>query len=150
MKKLAWLAAAAFCCALVASPASAQRQRQERNRIRAVEIQASNAASVYQLIQARRGMWLMRNQPSTLGGAGNGQLLVFYDRAQLDGVDDLRQMPLAGVQLIEFLTPAETEQRLGKYTTIGAIRVLSHDDTPQRPAADSARAAPAAPAAPPR
>lgn len=145
MKKLVWLAAAVLCCALIASPASAQRQRQERNRIRAAEIQASNAASVYQLIQTRRGMWLMRNQPATLGEAGNGQLLVFYDNAQLNGVDDLRQMPLAGVQLIEFLTPSETEHRLGKYTTIGAIRVLSRDDTPQRPPADSAKAAPAAP-----
>jgi hypothetical protein len=43
------------------------------------------------------------------------------------------------VQLIEFLTPAETEHRLGKYTTIGAIRVLSRDDTVR---ADSAHAHP--------
>ncbi|MFL5383976.1 MAG: hypothetical protein ACJ8GN_15750 [Longimicrobiaceae bacterium] len=145
MKKLAWLAAAVLCCGLIASPASAQRQRQERNRIRAAEIQASTAASVYQLIQTRRGMWLMRNQPSSMGDPGASALLVFYDNAQLNGLDDLRQMPLAGVQLIEFLTPGETEHKLGKYTTIGAIRVLTRDDTPQRPAADSARAAPAAP-----
>jgi hypothetical protein len=141
MKKLVWLAAAVLCCGLIASPASAQRQRQERNRIRAAEIQASTAASVYQLIQTRRGMWLMRNQPATMGDAGTGQLLVFYDGAQLGGVDDLRQVPLAGVQLIEFLTPAETEHRLGKYTTTGAIRVMSHDDTAQPPPADSAHAA---------
>jgi len=143
MKKLAWMAAAVLCCALaspVSAQASAQRQRTERNRIRAEEIQASNAASVYQLIQSRRGMWLMRNQPATLGEAGNGQLLVFYDGAQLGSVEDLRQMPLAGVQVIEFLTPGETEHRLGKYTTIGAIRVLSHDPTAQPPA-DSTHAA---------
>ena len=145
MKKLAWLAAAVLCCVVVASPASAQqasaqRQRQERNRMHAAEIQASNAASVYQLIQSRRGMWLMRNQPATLGEPGTGQLLVFYDGAQLGGVDDLRQVPLAGVQLIEFLTPAETEHRLGKYTTIGAIRVSSRDDTVQPTPADSAHA----------
>jgi len=58
-----------------------------------------------------------------------------------DGVDDLRQMPLAGVQLIELLTPGEAEQRLGKYTTVGAIRVPSKEDM-LRPPADSARAAP--------
>jgi len=143
MKKLAWIAAALLCCAFVASPATAQhaattqRQRTERNRIRLPEIQASNAQSVYQLIQSRRGMWLMRNnQPTSLGENGGGQLLVFYDGAQLDGVEELREVPLAGVQVIEFLNPAETEHKLGKYTTIGAIRVLTHDEA----AADSARA----------
>ena len=144
MKKLAWAAAAFLCCAFVASPAAAQhatstqRQRQERNRIRVDEIQASNANSVYQLIQSRRGMWLMRdNQPTSLGENGGGQLLVFFDGAQLGGVEELREVPLAGVQVVEFLNPAETEHKLGKYTTIGAIRVLSHDDAQ----ADSAHAA---------
>ena len=83
---------------------------------------------------------MVSQKAPTLGEPGNGQLLVFYDGAQLGGVDDLRQVPLAGVQLIEFLTPAETEHRLGKYTTIGAIRVSSRDDTVQPPPADSAHA----------
>ncbi|HEV7587639.1 MAG TPA: hypothetical protein VGO40_05875 [Longimicrobium sp.] len=129
MKKLAWLAAVLLCCGMIASPASAQRR--ERNRIRAAEIQASNAASVYELIQSRRGMWLMRNQSTDMSGQGGAAMLVFMDGAQLEGVEDLRQIPVAGVQLIEFLTPGETERRLGKYTTVGAIRVMSRDDTPQ-------------------
>jgi hypothetical protein len=137
MKKLAWMAAVALLCGLIAHPASAQRR--ERNRIRADEIRASNASSVFQLIQARRGMWLMRNQSSTdMSGTGASALLVFMDGAQLEGVDDLRQLPIAGIALIEFLTPAEAEHKLGKYTTIGAIRVLTRDDTV---AADSAHAA---------
>ena len=128
MKKLAWLAALALLCGMIASPASAQRR--ERNRIRADEIQASNAASVFQLIQSRRGMWLMRNQSANdMSGTGASALLVFMDGAQLEGLDDLRQLPIAGIALIEFLTPAETEHKLGKYTTIGAIRVLTRDDT---------------------
>jgi hypothetical protein len=135
MKKLAWAAAALLVCALIASPASAQRQ--DRNRIRAAEITQSNATTVYELVQMRRGMWLMRNQPSALGGSGGG-LLVFLDGAQLEGVEDLRQVPTAGVQLVEFLSPAQAERQLGKYTTIGAIRVLHRDDTAP---ADSARAA---------
>jgi hypothetical protein len=129
MKKLAWMAAVALLCGLTASPASAQRW--ERNRIRAPEIQASNATSVYQLIQSRRGMWLMRNQSTDMSGQGGAAVLVFMDGAQLESVEDLRQVPIAGVQLIEFLTPGETEHRLGKYTTVGAIRVMSRDDTPQ-------------------
>jgi hypothetical protein len=137
MKKLALMALLLLCCGMIASPASAQRR--ERNRIRAEEIQASNATSVYQLIQAHRGMWLMRSQSSSdMGQRGSG-LLVFMDGAQLESAEDLRQLPVAGVQLIEFLTPAETEHRLGKYTTIGAIRVLSRDDTVR---ADSAHAHP--------
>jgi outer membrane cobalamin receptor len=128
MKKLAWMAAVALLCGLVASPASAQRR--ERNRIRADEIRASNATSVYQLIQSRRGMWLMRNQTSNdMSGTGASALLVFMDGAQFEGVDDLRQLPTAGIAVIEFLTPAETEHKLGKYTTIGAIRILTRDDT---------------------
>ena len=137
MKKLVWMAALALLCGLIASPASAQRR--ERNRIRADEIRASNATSVFQLIQSRRGMWLMRNQSANdMSGTGASALLVFMDGAQLEGLDDLRQLPTAGIALIEFLTPAETEHKLGKYTTIGAIRVLTRDDTVQ---ADSAHAA---------
>jgi len=138
MKKLAWAAAALLACGLIATPATAQqRARPERNRIRAEEIQASNATTVYQLIQRSRGMWLMRNHPTD---SGAGALLVFYDGAQLDSPEDLRDIPLSGVQLIEFLTPAETEHRLGKYTTVGTIRVMSHDDTVAPPPADSAHA----------
>jgi hypothetical protein len=134
MKKLAVAAAALLFCALFASPASAQRQ--DRNRIREAEIAQSNAITVFQLVQTRRGMWLIRNQPTALDGAGG--LLVFVGGAQLDGVEDLRQVPTAGVQLVEFLSPAQTERQLGKYTTIGAIRVLYRDDTAP---ADSTRAA---------
>ena len=139
MKKLAWAAAALLACGLLATPATAQqRTRPERNRIRAEEISASTATTVYQLIQRSRGMWLMRNHPTD---SGAGAMLVFYDGAQLESVEDLRDIPLSGVQLIEFLTPAESEHRLGKYTTVGTIRVMSHDDTTPPPS-DSARAHP--------
>jgi len=147
MKMLTWIAAAVLGGGvLAAAPAHAQnapatpparRARQERNRIRADEIQQSNANTVYQLIQSRRGMWLMRNQPTDMSGTGSGQMLVFMDGAQLDGMDDLKQLPLAGVRIVEFLTPAEAEHKLGKYTVVGAIRVLTRDETP----ADSARSA---------
>jgi hypothetical protein len=137
MKKLAWMAAAALLCGLSAAPAHAQRQ--DRSRIRAEEIAQSNATTVYQLIQSKRGMWLMRSHNSAdMTGTGAGGLLVFYDGAQLDGVEDLRDVPTAGVRLVEFLTPHDAEQKLGKYTTVGAIVVLTHDETPP---ADSAHAA---------
>ena len=138
MKKLAWAAAALLVCGLAASPAAAQRP--DRNRIRAAEIQQSHATTVFQLIQQRRGMWLMRNHSDDMSGGRGGGILVFLDGAQLEGVEELREVPLAGVQLIEFLNPGETERRLGKYTTVGAIRVLHRDDT-VAPPADSAHAA---------
>jgi hypothetical protein len=144
MKILKWTAAAALLCAAIALPAQAQstrqeqRPRQERNRIRAEEIAQSNASTVYQLIQARRGMWLMRNQPTSLGDdPGTGRMLVFLDGAQLDGVEDLRQIATAGVRLVEFLNPGETEHKLGKYSVVGAIRVVTREESPQ----DSARTA---------
>jgi hypothetical protein len=144
MKILRWTAAAALLCAAIASPAGAQstrqegRPRQERNRIRADEIAQSNASTVYQLIQARRGMWLMRNQPTSLGDdPGTGRMLVFLDGAQLDGVEDLRQIATTDVRMVEFLSPGETEHKLGRYSVVGAIRVVTRDETPQ----DSARAA---------
>lgn len=146
MKILTWTAAAVLGCAAVAAPAQAQssaapaaRQRPERNRIRAEEIQQSNAASVYQLIQARRGMWLMRNQPTDMSGTGQGKMLVFLDGAELDGLDELRQLPLAGVRVVEFLSPGETEHRLGRYTVVGAIRVSTRDEAPQDSASNAAR-----------
>ena len=138
MKILKWTLAAALLCAALASPAQAQRTRQDRNRIRAEEIAQSNASTVYQLIQTRRGMWLMRNQPTSLGDdPGAGRMLVFLDGAQLDGVEDLRQLSTAGVRMVEFLNPGETEHRLGKYSVVGAIRVVTREDSPQ----DSARTA---------
>lgn len=147
MKILRWTAAAALACALLAPGAHAQQQRRpDRNRIRADEIEASHATTVYQLIQSRRGMWLMRNRATTtdMSSTGASTMLVFLDGAQLDGVEDLRDIPITGVRLVEFLSPHEVEQRLGKYTTIGAIRVLSHDDE-EAPPADSAHAAPPTP-----
>lgn len=144
MKMLKWTAAAmvAMCVAAIAphdahaqSDVRPQRPRQERNRIRADEIARANAGSVYQLIQARRGMWLMRGTQSTdLTGTGSGKMLVYLDGAKLDGLDDLRQIPAAGVRMVEFLTPGETEHKLGEYTTIGTIRVVTRDE----PQADSA------------
>jgi hypothetical protein len=142
MKKLAWMAALALVCGLIATPAHAQRQRPDRNRIRFEEIQQSNATTVYQLIQSKRGMWLMRGRTTTdMSGTGMGGLLVFFDGAQLDNVEDLRDVPVANVRLVEFLSPHEAEQKLGKYTTVGAIRVLTHDETPPAPG-DSTRSAP--------
>ncbi|HEU4557694.1 MAG TPA: hypothetical protein VFS20_07585 [Longimicrobium sp.] len=145
MKILKWAAAAALLCAAIALPAEAQsarqeqRPRQERNRIRADEIAQSNASTVYQLIQARRGMWLMRNQPTSLGeDPGAGKMLVFLDGAQLDGVEDLRQIATTGVRMVEFLNPGETEHKLGRYSVVGAIRVVTRESSPQE---DSARAA---------
>jgi len=140
MKKLAWLAALALVLGSIASPAHAQRQRTDRNRIRADEIATSSATTVYQLIQSKRGMWLM-HQSTDMTGTGMGGLLVFFDGAQLDGVDDLRDIPVANVRLVEFLTPHDAEQKLGKYTTVGAIRVLTHDETPAPVPADSAHPA---------
>jgi len=137
MKMMTWAASAVLCCGLIATPAAAhaqakaQAQRQERNRIRPEEIEQSHAANVYQLVQSRRGMWLMRNNPTPLNDTGSGRMLAFLDGAQLDAVDDLRQIPATGVRLVEFLTPAETERRMGKYTTIGAIRVSTRDEAPQ-------------------
>jgi hypothetical protein len=140
MKMLTWTAAAVLCCGLAASPAHAQRQ--DRNRIRIEEIEASHATNVYQLVQSRRGMWLMRSRTtSDMSGTGAGGMLVFLDGAQLDGIEDLRDIPIANVRVVEFLNPSDTERRLGKYTTVGAIRVLSHDDAPVPAPADSARAA---------
>jgi hypothetical protein len=144
MKMLKWAAVAvvAMGCVAAITPKAAhaqtdvrpQRPRQERNRIRADEIAQSSAASVYQLIESRRGMWLMRStQPTDLTGS-SGKMLVYLDGAKLDGIDDLRQIPAAGVRMVEFLTPGEAEHRLGEYTTIGAIRVLTRDE----PQADSA------------
>jgi hypothetical protein len=125
MKILSWVAAAVVAGgAIAATSADAHAQTGA----------PQNANTVYQLIQSRRGMWLMRSQPTDMSGTGSGQLLVFMDGAQLDGLDDLKQLPLAGVRTVEFLSPAETEHKLGKYTVIGAIRVLTRDETP----ADSA------------
>ena len=135
MKILKWTAAAALLCAAIAPPAEAQgtrqeqRTRQERNRIRADEIAQSNASTVYQLIQARRGMWLMRNQPTGLQDPGSGKMLVFLDGAQLDGVEDLRQIATTDVRVVEFLSPGETERKLGRYSVVGAIRVLTREET---------------------
>ena len=80
----------------------------------------------------------MRNQPTGLADPGAGKMLVFLDGAQLDGVEDLRQISTAGVRMVEFLSPGETEHKLGKYSVVGAIRVITREDSPQE---DSARAA---------
>jgi hypothetical protein len=133
MKKLAFVAAAVALFAALASPASAQstqRVRRERNHIRLEEIQQSNATNAFDLIQGLRPIWLTRMHPTDLHGDHGEQILVYVDRAPLSSIEELRQVSLNGVQQIDFLSPGETEFRLGKYSPNGAIVIVTTAPAP--------------------
>jgi hypothetical protein len=132
MKKINLLFAVLALFAVFAGPAAAQRTRPERNRIRAEEIRQSDATNVYQLIQARRNAWLSRRHNVDVNEERN-EIVVFLDNAQLSGVDELQQVPVANVQMVEFLTAGESEFRLGRSSPNGAI-VVTTTKVPAEPA----------------
>jgi hypothetical protein len=65
----------------------------------------------------------MHDAPRYQSGANTDDLIVLLDQTQLGGVDELKQIPIAGVYSVEFLSPAQARIRLDRTTRDGAIIV---------------------------
>jgi hypothetical protein len=146
------------------APASGQVQRaasRRSNRIEPDEIAQAHANTAYDLIQARRPSWLnvhhpnvsnafnpavtpevntraegdMKHAPRFQSEANTDDLIIILDQTQLGNREELKQVPIANVYSVEYLTPTQTRIRLDRSTRDGAIIIHTSatDDPGARP-----------------
>jgi hypothetical protein len=112
------------------APAHAQEQpsatapsgRRDRTRITREEIQARNAANIYELIQSLRPNWL-RGQRGTSSILRQVPTKVYQDGILMGSVDYLRTLNPAHVTAMQYLDATEATQRYGTDHTAGAILI---------------------------
>ena len=154
MKKLIALALplAIFAIADVAHAQSeptqgtAQRAaRRSRDRIEHDEITNSRADNAYDLIQGTRSIWLNRHRPSIGGGGTTGtavndeggrnqaegnkdDLIVMVDGNLYGDRESLKQISIAQVWSVEFVSPAQARLKFNRQTRDGAIVIYTSAD----------------------
>lgn len=102
--------------------ATAPSPRRDRTRITREEIQARNAANVYELIQSLRPNWL-RGQRGTSSILRQVPTKVYQDGILMGSVDYLRTLNPAHVTGMQYLDATEATQRYGTDHTAGAILI---------------------------
>ena len=139
MSSLARTAILPLAMLLGAQAAQAQdapKRTRDRNTLTASEIEASTAASVYQLIQQKRPRWLSPRGSSTLRtqsgtdmfgrpteSPADPEIAVYVDEVRHGTQETLRSMPPHTVESMEYLDAASATQRFGTNHEYGAILV---------------------------
>lgn len=95
------------------------------------EMEQVRYASLYDVVQALRGRWLVTRGPKTLLGRPV-EVQVFVDDLRMGGVDALRSMQTDNVLSISFVDPVTAGQRWGGKYSQGTILVaMSPDALPE-------------------
>lgn len=107
------------------------------------EVRASSEANAYDLVQALRPQWLRENHKETIRTkkverpSGNRNdieiaivsdepdIVVYLDNTKFGTVESLRDISVAGVGSLEFMSPAKATFRWGSGHTKGVIVVHS-------------------------
>ena len=114
----------------------ASKRTRDRNALTASEIEASTAASVYQLVQQKRPRWLSPRGSSTLRtqsgtdmfgrrteSPADPEIAVYVDDVRYGTQETLRSIPPHTVESMEYLDAASATQRFGTNHEYGAILV---------------------------
>lgn len=91
------------------------------------EMEQVRYASLYDVVQALRGRWLLARGPKTLLGPAV-EVQVFVDDLRMGGVDALRSLKTDNVVSISFIDPVEAGQRWGGKYSQGSIVVSTYPD----------------------
>ena len=103
------------------------RPPSDANVITRAEMERTEYASLYEVVQALRGRWLRSRGPSTILGRQT-EVQVMVDDMRLGGVNTLRSLTRDNVVTIAFVDPVTAAQRwCGKYAQ-GTIVVTTHAD----------------------
>lgn len=107
------------------------------------EVRASSETNAYDLVQALRPRWLRENNKETIrtkkierpsGNRGEREIatvsdepdiLIYLDNTKFGALESLRDISVAGVGSLEFLSPAKATMRWGSGHTKGVIVVHS-------------------------
>ena len=98
----------------------------ESNIITTAEIEHSEYHTLYDLIEAKRGLWLRSRGRSTINGQA-AEIQVHLDDLRLGGVSVLKTLTLDGIKSIRFVDPVAASARWGFGYGEGAIAISSRD-----------------------
>jgi hypothetical protein len=101
--------------------------RPDANVITRAEMERSEYASLYEVVQALRGRWLRSRGPNTILGRQT-EVQVMVDDMRLGGVNTLRSLTRDNVVQIAFVDPVTAAQRWGGKYAQGTIVVTTHAD----------------------
>ena len=99
---------------------AAESSRRDRNRVTAEELEelrSRGATDLLGLIQRARPNWLRTRRTDM----GPGAPLILYNERRLAGPGDLRNIPSAVVQTLEYIAPPASQGRYGVDATYGVI-----------------------------
>jgi hypothetical protein len=122
------LGTAVSVCARRSTPGDVTRTASDATVITRAEMDNARYASLYEVVQALRGRWLLTRGPNTIMGR-TGEVQVFVDDMRMGGVDALRSMKTDNVVSITFVDPVTAGQRWGGKFAQGTIVVATHADT---------------------
>jgi hypothetical protein len=136
LPRLACLAAAGAivaCASGAGSPrenagtSTTSAPQRSRTQITAAEIRATNATTLYEVVERLHPEWLSSRGPKTLGG-GTGQMptgvQVYIDTQAAGTVDVLRQFPLTSAALMKYYSAADAQTRFGLGNLNGVIQII--------------------------
>lgn len=103
------------------------RPPSDANVITRAEMERSQYASLYEVVQALRGRWLRSRGPNTILGR-QAEVQVMVDDMRLGGVNTLRSLTRDNVVQIAFVDPVTAAQRWGGKFAQGTIVVTTHAD----------------------
>ena len=128
--RVACLAAAgaiAACASGGSSTASTSGPQRSRTQITAAEITATNATTLYEVVERLHPEWLSSRGPKTLGGA-TGQIdtgvQVYIDTQAAGTVEVLRQFPITSAALLKYYSAADAQTRFGLGNLNGVIQII--------------------------
>jgi hypothetical protein len=133
MTKLTWIAltAVAVTAACGGHHAAGTTPRGSNSQvITADEMSRTNATNLYEVVDRLRPRWFRSLRASAMVGAQVNEIVVYLDRSRMGGPEVLRQIQLAGVQLVRFYTPSEAEGEFGLGHMNGAIQVVMETRRP--------------------
>jgi hypothetical protein len=102
-------------------------RRSDANVITRAEMEQSEYASLYDVVQALRGRWLGSRGPNTILGR-QSEVQVMIDDLRLGGVGTLRSLTRDNVVTIAFVDPVAAAQRWGGKYAQGTIVVTTRAD----------------------
>ena len=115
---------------LALAPAEADAQRRQRDRLTRDEIMesAQRDHDLHAAIKALRPRFLEGTRgATTLGGStAPAELIVVVDRKRIGGPESLQSILASDVQEVQWLTPAQAQDRYGAAGTGGALLITLH------------------------
>lgn len=125
-------AATTVACAASAGGAS-PGPRRDRNTITADELKATQASTLYDVVQRLHPEWLVPHTQGTLGASGSGMsgagsdtnIQVFMDTQHAGSVDVLRQFTPSQATQLKFYSSSEAQARFGNGNLNGVIQIVT-------------------------